>query len=350
MELNPKYIYPAMALFAITLSSCGVVNSTKKFVTDSAQAVKNVFVPTESDSAKVDNHVREAFRIDGDTEATQTGTASGTIVSDINNVALNKDGMNSPSDDIMVLPDTTEAPSAAEVSPTAVKLAGEWIVMSAFDKSVEGDERPYITFDAANGMFYGSNGCNIINGTVGGDGVSTVTFDNVLSTMRECADAPYQYIINMALPQVKSFTVTAKGQESYLNLLNGRKQVIMTLRKNNMEYINGAWTVTSINGETVEAGKVTLSIDLPELRIHGNAGCNIINGELYLDPEKPNSLQFGQLATTRMTCPDIQLEMNFLLTIETVESCKADGQDRITLYNASANPVMTLQRMNIARE
>ena len=168
--------------------------------------------------------------------------------------------------------------------------------------------------------------------------------------MRECADARYQYTINMALPQVRRYTVARQGQESYLTLGNEKSQPVMVLRKNNMDYINGAWTVTAINGEPVASGKITLTIDLPEMHVHGNAGCNIINGELYIDPDKPNSLQFGQMATTRMTCPDIQLEMDFLLTLESVESCRQMSSDSISLSNVDGEVVMTLSRMQVSRD
>lgn len=364
MKNHKLALYLAAGTLAVSgLASCSAFNSAKQFVSNGADAVKNAIIPSRKDTVDIDNRVRIAYgktpsdsvagttpadvaantKAATDKDVTLNSEPSGNVVIDINNKAMGQQVYNTPAD-------STRAQDTANAPARLSAINGEWVIMSVFDQDIEGDERPYITFDASTDMFYGSNGCNILNGTVTGDGKSTIGFDNVLSTMKECADAQYQYIINMALPQIKCFTIEKKGQESYMSLRNDKKQTVMILRKNNMGFVNGAWTVTTLDGTDVEAGKITLTIDIQELRVHGNAGCNIINGSLYLDPDKPNSLQFGQMATTRMTCPDIQLEMNFLVALESVESAYRDSDDTITLANAAGDRIMTLKRIEIPRQ
>lgn len=347
-------------LAVLAATSCGVLDSTGKFMSKTAGNVKNALIPDKSDKIKASDsaagsQVREAFKLKDEPQKetavkpaddNQSAEPTGKIVTEINKTAM---GQSAPTASRPEYAETEETSESANVSATAKALAGEWIIIDVFSRPIETEDRPYITIDASNSMFYGSNGCNIINGTVDGDGVTTIALDNLLSTMRECQDAPYQYEINTAIPQVRFYSVVRRGQESYLTLCNSNNQPVMTLRKCNLDYLNGAWTPVSINGEPVEPGKITMSIDLPELRVHGNAGCNIINGELYVDHDKPNSLQFGQMATTRMTCPDIQLEMNFLLTLEGVESCACIDADNVTLYDEAGEPVMTLRRITIDR-
>lgn len=329
---------------AVCATGCSTMRSAKGFVTDSAKAVKEAFVPSKSDTLKIDNHVRDKFNADAQ-------PASPVQANDDDR--LNKAPVtqtDAPVTDVIDADAAAVAP--ADMPASVIELNGEWVMVSVYGQDIEGDERPYITFDRTNGMFYSSNGCNIINGIVGGDSsdAAVLTFDNVMSTLRECHDAPYQYVINMALPQVHYYAVARSGDESVLTLSNAARQPVMVLRRSEMSGVNGAWTVNAIDGKAVEAGKITMTIDIPELRVHGNAGCNIINGQLFIDPDKANALQFGQMATTRMTCPDIQLEMDFLLGLESVESFKMLSADAVALYDASGREVMTLQRMQVERD
>lgn len=227
-----------------------------------------------------------------------------------------------------------------------IRLNGEWNIDNVNGQKVTGEERPVLNFDLAQSMLYGNNGCNTINATIVAGKGNKLRFDNMLSTQKYCADAPFEYIINTTLDQVRSYKISRYGHENYLDLFNDRGHLIMVLRKHNMDFLNGAWRVTAINGEPNANEAVRFVIDLPEKKLHGNAGCNIVNGEISVDPDVTNSVQFSNLATTRMMCPDINTETAVLVALEETEKAFAKSDDTVTFVNHAGKPVLTLVRID----
>lgn len=235
----------------------------------------------------------------------------------------------------------------AAVVDYSASVPGEWTIYKVGGKVVTGDERPYLTFDSQNLRFYGSNGCNTINGDYRLGGTS-LTFGNVISTMRACADAPFEYAINQALDKVNGYAVTNKGHESYMSLFGSDGRTLMELRKHNMDFLNGSWDVIVLDGKSVEMDDdeaMRLVIDIPELKLHGNTGCNILNGSLLIDPDKPNAIQFHSVATTRMACRDSNRETAFLLALEAVEAARMTGDDTVALLDNGGKTLITMRRI-----
>ena len=217
-------------------------------------------------------------------------------------------------------------------------LNGEWTIQEVHGEKVTGDERPYINFESATGNFYGSNGCNILNGDFTVKSGNKIEFANLISTMKMCANAPFETLINTSLAQASGFILDKSGNESYLKLTaKGNSTPLLVLRRHNLDFLNGAWRVISIDGHRVTAANMKFVIDINELSVHGNAGCNIMNGKIVIDPDSPNSIQFSNLITTRMMCPDIQQETEFLVALEEVTNCVNLGNGRVELRNRAGN-------------
>ena len=229
-------------------------------------------------------------------------------------------------------------------------LNGEWVVMEVNGEKVEGDDRPYFTFEATTGRYYGNNGCNTLNGTYLAESEGRLTLGEGATTLRMCNDAPYEHIINVALGQTVGYRITKSGRESILHLLSSKGRTVMLLKRANMDYVNGAWKVTAINGKTdLVTDKMQFVFDIQEMRVHGNAGCNIVNGSMFMDPDKANSLQFHGLISTRMMCPDINGETAILVALEETSSCyKIDG-NTIVFKNASGEEVLRLDSIELNR-
>lgn len=227
-----------------------------------------------------------------------------------------------------------------------IRLDGEWNIDNVNGQKVTGEERPFITFDLSQGRIYGNNGCNIVNAdAVTGKG-NKLQFTGMMSTQKYCANAPFEHLINTTLDQVRSYKISRYGHEYYLDLFNDRGHLIMVLRKHNMDFLNGAWRVTAINGQPNSNEGVQFVFDLPEKKIHGNAGCNIINGEITIDPDVTNSVQFSNIASTRMMCPDIATETAVLVALEETEKAFAKSDDTVTFVNHSGKPVLQLIRID----
>lgn len=227
-----------------------------------------------------------------------------------------------------------------------IRLDGEWNIDNVNGQKVTGEERPFITFDLSQGRIYGNNGCNIVNAdAVTGKG-NKLQFTGMMSTQKYCANAPFEHLINTTLDQVRSYKISRYGHEYYLDLFNDRGHLIMVLRKHNMDFLNGAWRVTAINGQPNSNEGVQFVFDLPEKKIHGNAGCNIINGEITIDPDVTNSVQFSNIASTRMMCPDIATETAVLVALEETEKAFAKSDDTVTFVNHAGKPVLQLIRID----
>lgn len=249
----------------------------------------------------------------------------------------------------------TESTTQVGKTGTTVKhadashLDGEWTVWTVGGKKVTGEERPYINFSVAEGRVYGNNGCNVINGdfTVG-EGQS-LRITNTISTMMSCGNALFEDAINKAIDKVRYFSVSRRGHESYLDLLSESKSTIMVLRRHNMEFLNGAWTPTEINGKANTNEDVRMVIDIAELKVHGRTGCNIMNGSLLIDPDKDNSVQFLDIATTRMMCSEENMatETALLVALESVEHAKAGKNGTVVMTDKNDKIILTLKAIAI---
>lgn len=253
------------------------------------------------------------------------------------------------------LPDgSKKSPKKYAQTPLANSIEGEWTISSVRGTEVEGEERPYINFDLAKDRFYGSNGCNVVNGdlSIGADSVKgSMRLDNVISTMKMCQDAPYEYLINLALADTRSYAIRQQAPLTFLDLKGANGKTIMVLRRHNMDFLNGAWAVETLNGKPLEVeddnSPANITIDIPDLRIYGCTGCNIFNGDIFIDPDKLHSMQFVTIGTTRKMCRPESRETEFLLALEEVESAKAVSPDAVDLLDRGGKTVMTLKRLDL---
>lgn len=267
----------------------------------------------------------------------------------------------SPKQTVNVSPETNEVvtTTAPETIIAIDKvLYGEWTASTVGELTVTGDERPYVIFDttAVNPYIvkvYANNGCNTLNGemaiTPGGEMKKTSEFP---TTMRYCGNAPYEIGFNMALNTVSSFKIEKIGEDYLLTMLNTNGTPLMTMSKSNISFMNGAWAIVKIGNETISEDKgIQIVVDIPESKIHGNAGCNVVNGKIFIDPDKTNSIQFTNLITTMMYCPNMQLEQAFLVALEQVETAipENNGETAI-LKDAGGQAVLTLKRLNLKQQ
>lgn len=245
----------------------------------------------------------------------------------------------------------TAVPSAAPVqeSPTSLKpLEGEWSIIEVLGQEVvvNGENHPKLTLTPKDdGMLevIGFNGCNYLNGVWNIRGNHIIPAGELISSLRACHDAPYEFSVNQALGQAENYTVTDASNMT-LKSVSGKE--VMKLRKRGLAFLNGAWKVTSIDGEPVTA-KIYMVLDIDEKKVHGNAGCNLMNGEIVVNLDKGDGIEFRNLVTTRMSCPDMAAERQFLLAMENVATVdKGDNEDTAALLDSSAKPVVTLVRLS----
>lgn len=238
------------------------------------------------------------------------------------------------------------------VTPRSVleSLEGEWSITEVSGKKVviNGEDHPKLTFEISPDVasmidVIGFNGCNYINGAWNVRGNRITPAGEFLTSLKSCQDAPYEFAVNSALNEAASFTLDGPSD---LTLKSHSDHPVMKLHKRNLSFLNGAWRVIAINGEPVQAS-IRFVLDPDNGTIHGNAGCNLLNGELVVNLDKGDGIEFRNLATSRMTCPDIAAEKAFLIALENVDTAAKGADGEALLKDNSGNTVLTLKRISI---
>ena len=246
-----------------------------------------------------------------------------------------------------VIADVEQPMREVTITDPAKQLYGEWDIVTLRKKKVYTLDRAYLYLDFAGGnKIYGSNGCNTINGTfqLSGDNLK---FGEFISTSESCHNVTNEKSIMHALADVRRYTVEAQYNAQYMNLMNSKGVVIMVLKRHNLDAMNGAWLIKEINSENVSEKNMRVVIDAVMQTIHGDTGCNIINGVITLDPTKDMAIQFEDLRSDEHHCEDIDNETALLLALENTESCKRINQYEMALLDNKGNIVVVLQRINL---
>jgi len=226
-------------------------------------------------------------------------------------------------------------------------INGEWIIETVGETRIVRDEDvPYIFFDLAESSFYASNGCNILNGVFSLDG-DRLTFLNIMTTMKYCADTPFDAEINAVIADGRTVVVRCDrvAAEGVMTFEDQHGRQLMTLRRHAMAFLNGHWRVVEINGEKVDNDDMTVFIDLGELRIHGNTGCNYFNGSIRIEPGLTNGISFSNMGVTRRMCQNADLERRMLVALEECTTAVSTGDNTAVLTGTGGKSSLKLVRI-----
>ncbi len=243
--------------------------------------------------------------------------------------------------------------SVQNVAKSSATLNGEWEIVEINGMSVVPAEHqpfPYIGFDISESRFYGSSGCNRMMGSYKlGSKEGSISFGQVAGTLMACPDMEIEARVHKMLESVKSFK---KLNEDQIGLYgSGKKAVaVLTVKKeaNVALALSKKWVVETIDSKSVmndlenEKSVPFIKLDVENNTIHGNAGCNVINGELMLDKAVNNGIRFDKMAVTRMFCPNMSVENSFLKCLNTAFTYKlSDDGLLLTLYDVEGSELAT---------
>lgn len=231
-------------------------------------------------------------------------------------------------------------------TPNAFEVSGDWAIETVLGKKAVGETAPYIKFVPSEKRIYGNNGCNVINGeyTIGVDDRS-LSFSNLATTMMLCAQTNITDVeIGEALSLSKKYSVVSAEPDKTLTLYDAGGNAIMTLMHRDFHFLDGTWVVVAIDGEKVNIPDMKIALDVDEKRMHGNTGCNIINGELETDMETANSISISKIAMTKMACPNSGWETRMTMALEEAVTARRISADEMELIGSNGRQVMLLQR------
>ena len=125
-------------------------------------------------------------------------------------------------------------------------------------------------------------------------------------------------------------------------------------KKADARTLDGEWTIVEVNGEKLgEEVTPTMSFNMAEKKLHGNAGCNLFNTTVTLDPADVSSITIAPGATTMMacpnmdveTCPNMDVETKVLRSMEQVRAVKAgEAEGEMLLVDETGKTLLVLEK------
>lgn len=238
------------------------------------------------------------------------------------------------------------------VDKTEGNISGDWAIETVMGKKAVGETVPFIKFSPSENRIYGNNGCNVINAQYEADAAKkSITFSNLATTMMLCADTNITDAeVGQALGMATSYSIEKNDTDQTMTLYDAEGKTVMTLMHRDFHFLDGTWAVVAIDGENVDIDGMKIALDVDERHLHGNTGCNIINGELETDMDTPNSISFSQIGMTRMACPNSGWETRMTMALEEAVTAKRISKDEIEFIGSNGQQVMLLKRTSPIEE
>lgn len=235
---------------------------------------------------------------------------------------------------------------------TQSNISGDWAIETVMGKKAVGETVPFIKFSPSENRIYGNNGCNVINAQYEADAAKkSITFSDLATTMMLCADTNITDAeVGQALGMATSYSIEESDTDQTMTLYNAEGKTVMTLMHRDFHFLDGTWAVVAIDGENVDIDGMKIALDVDERHLHGNTGCNIINGELETDMDTPNSISFSQIGMTRMACPNSGWETRMTMALEEAVTAKRISKDEIEFIGSNGQQVMLLKRTSSIEE
>ena len=228
-------------------------------------------------------------------------------------------------------------------------LNGDWNITTVNGKPATAEKQPFIGLDMQEKRLYGCAGCNRIMGSFEAEKPGELSFGQVGSTRMLCQDMTTEQAVLEALNKVSGY----EGTEQELTLTDADGKALLTLAKRpaaELASLAGKWNIAAVYGQAVdeiekEVEKTPfLEFNVEEKKVHGNAGCNIVNGGFTQEEGQPASLKFGQMISTMMAGPGMQVERQVLEALDKVTNfAMKDGQTAV-LLDENGEEALTLEK------
>lgn len=114
---------------------------------------------------------------------------------------------------------------------------------------------------------------------------------------------------------------------------------------------NTKWVITTLEGENISGKQgngqdIYFMLDSKNHRVTGYAGCNTIMGSYKL--EAGNQISFSQMATTRMACPDAEINESEILKIFEMADNYTITNGQLALNKAKRAPLAEFKKGSMA--
>ena len=129
--------------------------------------------------------------------------------------------------------------------------------------------------------------------------------------------------------------------------LMGMSSCASTKNVATLSSLGGEWNIIEINGSAVVPAPNQefpfIGFDTKTGKVYGNSGCNRMMGSFDVNA-KPGTIDLGALGSTRMACPDMEVESRVLKALNSAQSFGKLSGGGMGFYDANDNLVMVLVR------
>jgi heat shock protein HslJ len=111
--------------------------------------------------------------------------------------------------------------------------------------------------------------------------------------------------------------------------------------------INTEWQLIRLQTDDLKQTEIvtnqpTLNFNLDELRMYGFGGCNQFTGS-FLTGEN-NRIEFSGIASTKMACPEMEIEQTYYKQLENTTSFEVDEAGRVLiLFDEASSELLVFQ-------
>lgn len=231
-------------------------------------------------------------------------------------------------------------------------LNGEWNIVEINGTAVQpatGNQLPSIGFDTSTGRIYGNSGCNRMMGSFDNTvKAGTINLGEVATTRMYCPDMTMEQNVINTLKNVRGYRKMSNNRIALTNSMN-RPVMILTTKVDLsvIPSLEGEWKITEAKGQVIPTGlerQPFLAFDTTKKSIHGNAGCNMLNGGFTTEVNNPRAIAFPAVAATMMACPDMSIERKVMDALNEVKSFSILTDKTAALYDENGNMVMSLMK------
>ncbi len=231
-------------------------------------------------------------------------------------------------------------------------IEGEWNIVEIKNDTLsptDGEQMPFIGFDTKDGKVYGYSGCNRIMTTLNLEAEpGVIEMGHIASTLMACPQMETERMVVSALSQIKKYKTDG---DKKMTLCDSANTPVMVLEKRffpmTLSELNGKWQITSVLGTEIPQSQEKtpyIVFDTDSNSINGNAGCNNFRGKLEASQGNKPTITISSVASTRMLCPDMEIENNILSALNNVKTFGRLSDKKVALYTSSGIQVMALYR------
>lgn len=222
-----------------------------------------------------------------------------------------------------------------------VSLVNNWILNSINNNPINRSIiLPELEINLYNRRVTGISGCNNYSGQINKLSSNTIQFPNIISTKKACINKNIEQDYLNALRSVAAYQIK---EENLILFDKDGKRILSYLKKVKQpanQRLNDIWIATSIMGGPINRmnSNPRLEINLNEMKIFGNDGCNDYIGGIKEISD--TQINFGNILGTQKMCRNMETVDKYNKVMMTVASYKLDAL-KLILLNKKGEEILT---------